>query len=259
MKRELFQNRAARGSNCSGDTRPWDETNLQNLIFDPYQKRMDEIEARLESIEALLREKVDASVGKDEEQLQRRKSTRKRGPAVTIPIEHLVIRRDRLVHFLEFYWPFLGRLLAQPQNGTAILLALQKCVNSPNSSLVPTAEELLQHSTSLLQFLWSSDYSGDPRQIANAMAGIPEYSWSTSLKKCRNHPSTMAIGEVAMRDYLRRKCPAALAKLLNAKSPDDAARIMKAVRTDDRELLWLASHPEYLLRLLERGQPRKSL
>jgi hypothetical protein len=259
MKPKLVRNVAIKASNPSDGVRPWDETNPRNWFSDPYLKRIDELDSRLKRIEALLGAELGVAVESDKGWSEQAKARTKRGPTEAIPLEHLLIRRDTLVQFLEFHWPLLGRLFAQPQNGTAILLALRKCVNSPNSSLVPTARDLLKRSTALFRFLRSSEYKGDPRQVANAMAGVPEYSWSTSLKKCRAHPSKLAVGEAALRDYVRRKCPGIFSRLLNAETPEQVERIMKSLHTRDRELSWLASHPQYLLKVLERGRPRKFL
>lgn len=257
MKRELVRDNLQNANNPSDNVRPWDENHPRNWVVDPLVTRLEAIESRLDAIECVMAEKLGAEVGRNKTEGESKNTTKKRGPSNTIPLEQLLIRRDGLIGFLEFYWPVLSQLFNRPQHGNAITQALERCAHSPNFSLAPTAELLLKHSTTLLRVLRSPEYRGDPRFVANAMAGIPEYSWSTSLKKCRKYPSSKAIGETALRDYVRRECRSVFPKLLNAKTAADVTRIVSAVHTDDRELSWLFARPEHLLQVLESGCPRK--
>jgi hypothetical protein len=108
----------------------------------------------------------------------------------------------------------------------------------------------------LVNFIRSHDYAGDPRQIANALAGVPENAWSTSLKKCRAVPPQEAIGVRALRDYLRRNFPSVHAKLLNATTVEAVTEAMATTRTVDREFLWMRDNPEFTLFVLKQGLPR---
>ena len=60
---------------------------------------------------------------------------------------------------------------------------------SPGGEDTRAHRQLTQHTGRLWEFLHSGRYTGDPRQIAYAMAGVPKLAWRTSLDRGVKAPS----------------------------------------------------------------------
>ena len=108
----------------------------------------------------------------------------------------------------------------------------------------------------LWEFLKSKRYRDNPRNLAAAMAGLPELSWKRSFDKC----SPQAVPEVGMqvrayREYVRRKFPDRFAALLKAQSTEEIEAILKGSRSRDRILNHLRDNPSKVQNWLEAGKP----
>lgn len=184
---------------------------------------------------------------------------RRRGPGRPkrhIP-EELFSWRDRLVWFLESNWPELEPRLRRARTAHDVRQALE-----PYKVAAP-APYLLAHGEKLSEFLSSGRYRGDPRQIANAMAGVDTLSWRRSLDLCSapDNRCTLMVHERAWRDLMRRKFPDRFLLLRRAEKLDEPAAIkkistiMRGTRTRDENIRLRRNRPEEVLRLLRSGIP----
>ena len=143
---------------------------------------------------------------------------KKPGPRRKIDDDDLFLYRQELIIWLEPVWPWMeGRLLraTTPQQVRAVLEA----VAEPPEFRPDYQERLLQNALALLDFLWDERFGKTPvpsatvtdaltllwederrwratnqlptRQIANAMAGVPEIAWRTSLDRCTAQPAAV--------------------------------------------------------------------
>jgi hypothetical protein len=238
--------------------RPWDSTHPHNFSFKNPEDRIPELETQLQEVVDFLRlrfpKAYDAFLA---ERNAAQPQKRKRGPKPTPSDEDLLVRRHKLIWFLEQYWPELLTGLKKKNSEETIRTTLQHFTEARYGPHVLHAQYLLDRLPALMDFIRSRDYTGDPRQIAAALAGVPELAWATSQRRCRKIPCDTAIGIRALRDYLRRNFPASHAKLLNAKDTDSVVRAMVETRTNDREFLWMSENPEFALHVMEQGCPTR--
>lgn len=142
--------------------------------------------------------------------------TKKRGRKERIGDAELIRYRDGLVLWLEPYWPWLEERLLKAATSEQVRAIIEAIAEEPQ--LRPEWQKrLLQNASALHDFLWSERFRKTPlpratvlnalnldaedetrqraanqfpsRQIANAMAGVPEISWRTSLDRCSEQPS----------------------------------------------------------------------
>jgi len=146
---------------------------------------------------------------------------RKPGPPPKISQEDLLENRDRLVDWLEINWPEMGPQLLSAKGPEAIVAALVPYAG-PEASRSFILKRLFENAGALLSFLRSGRFRRKPpkravldalnkpwdderkrrgaaklptRQIANAMAGVPELEWRTSLDRCSKVPSRLSVGK----------------------------------------------------------------
>src|SRR4051812_41076314 len=120
----------------------------------------------------------------------------------------ILMDRDEMIEMLESYWPEIGPF-CNKVNEKLIRTSLELITHSDHREKAKAARHLLQHFHTLLAFLRSNRYRNEPRNIANAVAGVPAVSWWRSLRHCgsKEHRSEKTRNERAIRDYLRRKHP----------------------------------------------------
>ena len=188
---------------------------------------------------------------------------KKRGPK-TISDAELDSRLRILVPFLESQWPELGPLCGPEPNLRALKKALIGFAKPVAPALVGTvddhraaADRLLRSFDQLAVFLTEHQdrFAGDPRQIANAMAGCPEIRFWTSLKRCQQRPSQVGIHPRAIKSYIQRKHPKLFKKLSENTSTPELAAFRLRYRTKDEVLIGLKA-PD-LERLWKMGIPRE--
>jgi hypothetical protein len=103
----------------------------------------------------------------------------------------------------------------------------------------------------------SNKYRGNPRNLAAAMAGLPEILPRTSFNRCakwinnKGHP----VGYRAYRDYLQRKFRERFRLLIKASSTDEVAKILRGSRSKDKVIRYLRENPHKVLYWLECGKP----
>jgi hypothetical protein len=179
---------------------------------------------------------------------------KKRGPK-TISGAELDSRRDELVRFLESNWPELQLLCGpepKPEELKRALVTFRRLLRKNDDPIAranlgtvddhrAAAHRLLENLSQLETFLMNRQdrFAGDPRQIANEMAGCPNMGFWTSLKRCQQRPFRVGIHPRAMRAYIERKHPRLYTKLLERPSLPELAVFWNQYRTKDKVLAGL--------------------
>jgi hypothetical protein len=173
--------------------------------------QIPQVEARVEARVAALEKQVaqaqfevkadrDDSVAPTEERVRR-------GPKPRFRPEHFLQWRDLLVEMLESNWPEIEPTCVPEVDETAFTSALEAIAHKGGSQHQSCAEHLLRNLGMLLKFLGTSRFRGDPRQLANALAGAPQLTFWRSLKLAQADPCELRIGQRALKAYIRRKHP----------------------------------------------------
>lgn len=167
--------------------------------------------------------------------------------------EELLKRRDVLSRWVEEAWPFLSVALRKAKNSDHALAAVHAAkhrvpVVMLAASFYRAPEEQKEQ---LWEFLGSGRLSGNPRNLAGAMAGLPELSWKRSLDICQQNPCQFPLARQAWRDFMHRKFPVRLRELLEVATPEDAKAVLARSKTTDPTYLHLKKHPEEALLVLK--------
>ena len=153
---------------------------------------------------------------------------RKPGPGKNIENWKLLNNRDGLVGWLEEVWPEIVKPLLSVKDPRKLATILRK-VARPKDIQPPWQSRCLAHPAKLLDFLHSDKFTRKPpkktvidalnnrrgdddkrkraanrlptRQIANAMAGLPEIEWRTSLDRCSENPCYYPVALGTGRHY----------------------------------------------------------
>jgi hypothetical protein len=182
------------------------------------ESRVAQLEARIEQMQA----EIDGIAGMPPERFfgtTQATGKKRPGPSEQIGGTQLLLRRDNIVRWLERDWPkIVGPLLAAKSAGQ-VATCLKAIVPAP-SERPEWQQDLIGHCETLLNFLRSEKFRKKPpkrtvvkalcspdleqrrraanrlptRQIANAMAGVPNLSWRTSLDRCSKTPCTNRVG-----------------------------------------------------------------
>lgn len=174
------------------------------------EKRVRGLESRVEVLERGL------GINAFPEEIQK-----KSGPHPKISDEELWGNRDALVDWLEVHWLNLGPKLLSAMGPEQIMAALMPFAG-PETSRGLLVKRLIDNAGALLSFLKSGRFRRKPpkravvqalnkswnderlmraaaklptRQIANAMAGVPELEWRTSFDRCSKTPSRLLVGK----------------------------------------------------------------
>ncbi len=103
----------------------------------------------------------------------------------------------------------------------------------------------------LWEFIESGRPAGNPRNLAGAMAGLPELSWKRSLDICQQSPCQFPLAQQVWPDFMRRRFPVRLRELLAVATPEDAKAVLARSKTTDPTYLHLKKHPEEALLVLK--------
>ena len=131
----------------------------------------------------------------------------RRGPRSRIQHSELSRFRNSLVETLENYWPEIERCCLPSLKAKSLRDVLREVEWREGSQRKLCTTHLLEHFAILCGFVAGDRFRGDPRQIANALAGVPDLSYWRSLKLCQSEPCANDIGLPALRAYVRRKYP----------------------------------------------------
>ncbi|MGH9770234.1 MAG: tetratricopeptide repeat protein [Candidatus Acidiferrales bacterium] len=179
-------------------------------------ERVEALEKRVEALETLQDPYAH---------LRGQTAKRGRGKPPRLDDAELQGRRNRLIDWLEAVWPEIGPRLLGAINADGVKAALEA---TPLDS--DQVRFLIDHANSLAEFLKSDRWfmpprarlatafgswatpekqsaaqkaamSLPPRQIACAMAGVPELSWRTSFARAQRSPCLMAVRSVTEEFY----------------------------------------------------------
>ncbi len=145
---------------------------------------------------------------------------RQPGRSYVVEDEQLWGFRNEIIGWLEASWPDIAPKLLAARKKEDLDKALKPLADWQS----PVGKQFLSNTEALLDFLHSHRFNRKPpkrtvvralngnwadeesrlatqrvamrlptRQIANAMAGVPEISWRTSLDRCSRMPSLMAV------------------------------------------------------------------
>jgi hypothetical protein len=170
--------------------------------------------------------------------------------------EELLQRRDRLTAWVEQNWPYLSVALSKAKNSPQAIAAITAAKRRmPGVFQAPFYNDPEKHEAALWHFLNSGRFHGNPRNLAGAMAGLPELSWKRSFDICSNHPCTLPLAPEACRDYMRRNFPDRWRELREVTTPEQVKAILAKSRTQDPTYIHLKEHPETALDWFKAGNP----
>jgi hypothetical protein len=167
-----------------------------------------------------------------------------------MPRAQLERQRDELVNFVEVRWPDLVKRIKRPKSLESLLQTIKDV--SPGAQTSWPYLHLTENIGTLWEFLQSGRYTGEPRQIAYAMAGVPLMAWRSSLDSCTKNPSRLHINFPAFTDHIRVH-DSDLLRALVADGPTKS-NIKKLAGLSD-ECRWLAAKPERVARAIAEGIP----
>jgi hypothetical protein len=151
----------------------------------------------------------------------------KPGPHKNIDDDELFRSRDGIVGWLEGEWSEIVQALFATKDPREIQKILKRVARAKDSQPRWQAQ-FLRHPAQLLDFLNSRKFTKKPprktvidaltgpleddrrkraanrlptRQIANAMAGVPQLSWRTSLDRCSKQPCKYLVTESTAQHY----------------------------------------------------------
>jgi hypothetical protein len=212
------------------------------------------LEARIERLELLIGMLPDTHESENHPYIRvGGKHLKTRGPK-TIPDFELSDRRDELITFFESNWPELEPLCTPSPDLEALRQAFQAFAN-PGRSKTPWGTQVAfvapgivgNHSAAVTRLLLPKTFSqferflrgqqkrfaANPRQLANAIAGCPDLTFWTSLKRCQQLPFRFGIDQRAMRAYIRRLHPRLYKKLSERPGLPELAAFCHKYRTQD--------------------------
>lgn len=189
------------------------------------ETRLADLEARVTSLE----QRVDDASGVVPAHLYAEinlRGAKRPGPIKRVDETELFLNRDNLIHWLEEHWPQIVNPLLAAGDPSQVAAAFRPIVMA--REIRPEWQQrVVGHPAKLLEFLRSEKFRRKPpkktiadalglhnseararaanrlptRQIANAMAGVPQLKWRTSLDRCSKNPSTFRVGHNAASHY----------------------------------------------------------
>lgn len=174
-----------------------------------------------------------------------------------LPLPEVLGRRDALIYWLEDSWPELSLAFQRARTTEELYLPLKKAKDLGSYAFQPPFYgDPKKYLDQLKAFLDSGRYFGNPRNVAGAMAGMPEMSWKRSFDLCCTYKSDVGLRPRAIRDYLRRNFPQRLRELLKAETAMEAEHILRRSRTKDPLYRGLIQQSKHLLQWLRDGVPK---
>jgi len=221
------------------------------LSLPDVNKSLAEIKERLEKLEA---EVFATGV----EVLPSPVVKRKKGRRPLLEQKILLERRDNLTNWIERNWPYLSVALRKTRSSPdaiAAIIAAKK--RMPGLFQPPFYKDPDKYATALCQFLKSGRFNGNPRNLAGAMAGLPELSWKRSLDVCSTHPCKHPLATEAYWDYMRRYFPDRWQELRQTTTEEQALAVLAKSRTHDPAFNYLKEQSGNILKWFNAGDPSK--
>jgi hypothetical protein len=218
------------------------------------EKRMREIENQLSDLKSYELEASDrkygifADFGNDP--ISAEAPPKKLGRRPRIAPEEMAQRRDYLVEFIEIRWPDLVTGITRRATREKLLATINRAC--PGAESTDGYIQLTKHIAALQEFLRSGRYKGEPRQIAYALAGLPEMAWRSSFDYCTKNPSSNQIRPEAFLDHIRRHNPNCYRDMLDKGATEENRKLLSRCCAECRRL---ASNPKWIARVFEDGKP----
>ncbi len=127
------------------------------------------------------------------------------GRSPAIPSPEFAVRRDKMVYFIEGFWPELEKLI-EKRHATSDDLRAALLVTFPARDDDERFRRLLDN-VSILQNCLRARKSLQPRSLAYVIAGAPEQAARYSLDRCApsREPCKLPIHFRAMREHIQRR------------------------------------------------------
>jgi hypothetical protein len=181
---------------------------------------------------------------------------RERGRPCGLPLEDLKRRTSSLIVWLEDNWPEISRGLNAAKSEQKVADALKSGRRGTYVFQPPFFQHPGRFAADCWDFIQSKRYRHNPRNLAAAMAGLPEIGWKRSFDLCSKYAANChPVGYRAYRDYLRRRFHERFRKLTAASTIEEVATILGGSRSKDHVIRYLSENPGKVLYWLECGQP----
>jgi hypothetical protein len=141
-----------------------------------------------------------------------------------------------------------------PSVAIAALIAAKKD-GIPGVFQPPFYDAPEQYVKELGNFLESGRFHRNPRNLAAAMAGLPELSQKRSFDICAAHPYKTAYMLQVYWDHMKRKFPVRLRELEEATTELDVKIVLSRSRTNDPVYRNLKENPGKVKEWLKIGKP----
>ncbi len=214
---------------------------------------LSELRARVERLEGEV-----FPCGPDDLSLSPPKPRKGRKP--NLETGELLKRRLYLTAWLEQNWPPLSVALRRAENSNNPSAAIAEMIavkrkGIPGVFQPPFYDTPEAYVEDLGKFLKSGRFHGNPRNLAAAMAGLPELGWKRSFDICSGHPYKTGHMLQVYRDHMKRKFPDRLRELDEARTELDVKIVLARARTDDPVYIHLKENPDKVKEWLEAGKP----
>jgi hypothetical protein len=163
------------------------------------------LERRVTELEKKLAQAKSGDFPGDAYTLGAAEAATRRGPKPRCQHEEFLLFRDLIVDMLETHWPEIQLTCVPILRAESLKVALKIIARRDTSQHGICAQHLLRNYETLLRFLRTNRFRGDPRQIANALAGAPTLGFWRSLKLGQAEPCPARIGQRALKAYIHRK------------------------------------------------------
>jgi hypothetical protein len=236
------------GMKSTGEYQP--STDFERALM----KKLDEILSRLAPLpNQNRREEYGAHQTLDSEPPWPLAATR--GRKSKLPVDHLLDRRNQLIEILEQYCPEIIAALQAADTATQAAEGLMISVSAWTGPRPPILVEAEKYTEQLGTFLKSGRFHENLRNLANAMAGVPEMSWKRSFDLCTQKPPKprIPLHPRVYRNFLHRNYPERLHELESAQTTEEVSKTLAKSRSKDPDYLKLRANPESVLRWLRDG------
>jgi len=185
----------------------------------------------------------------------------RKGRKPKLETDEVLKRRMHLTSWLEQNWPRLSVALQKAESSGDPSEAIAAFVAAKTQGIPGVAQPPFYHAPEkyeeeLGKFLGSARFHGNPRNLAAAMAGLPELCWKRSFDICSAHPYKGGQMLEAYWDYMRRNFPDRLRELEEARTELDVKIVLARSRTADPLYLHFKENPDKVKEWLEEGKPK---